>query len=279
MIWLILACLSIGDIVANYYGDDSFRIAAADTTELCMEGFNRQLAYNRIARANYKHQNYTKALRFARKVQTGREQLYYDTMSLEALLLKNLGKLNQSEAVFNKLLSSDYNNRQILYEAHLNYADLLRLQMQYGSREQHLLQALSYGEGWERNKVIRVLSRHYMDVFRDLESARQILQDHSQPHNPEDRAGYLMVRAELAEFESDYERARRYYQRSATVAKQAGFMGFVYDASDGYMRVTILSQQSNRKRVQWYIINGILLLIFAGFALYNFYYGESASHN
>lgn len=261
---IILACLSAGDIAENYYGEDSFRIASADS--VCGEGYARQLALNRIARANYKHENYRRALEFARKVDADHEGLYWDTRSLLALLHQNLGRLGQADSIYQEVLAADIAYRQILYEVHLNYAELMRLRLDYDSRERHLLEALARSEGWRHRKTLRVLARHYFNVLRDFEAAENMIERHGTPETDEGKAGYALVQAEFYEAKESYFKARKYYLRAMRQAETAGFVAFQYDAADGYMRSQVLSNRANPYQLAFFVL--IFAIIF-WYALYN----------
>lgn len=270
MILLIVAlCVSFTDVQENYYSEQSYRIAAVQPNDLCFSGDSLYIALNRIARANYKHQNYRRAYRITGNIHTRREKIKYDTMSLRALLAKNIGKFGEADSLYGILFSDNIPYRDILFEAHLNYAELLRLQLDYDGRQTHLMQAMYYAEGWQRNKVIRVLARHHFGVLRDFKQAEQVLSEHTTPSTNEGRAGWLLVQAQFAEAQERYRQAMRYYRQAQTVARQAGFVTFMFDASDGYMRSNVSLSQSRDRRLQWIIVNGILVAVFFGVWWYN----------
>lgn len=260
----ILACLTPQDIADNYYGEQSFRIASADS--VCGEGYGRQLGLNRIARANYKHENYKRALRFARRVDAEHDKLYWDTRSLLALLHQNLGHFGQADSLYQEVLSAGLTYRDILYEAHLNRAELMRLQLNYEAREYNLLQALSYGEGWQRRKAIRVLARHYFKVMQDFGAAREMIAQHGEPETDEGRAGYLLLMAEFHEAQESYERAQDFYIKAIEQSRAAGFIAFQHNASDGYMRSQIKNEQVDTYRVA---LVALLCAIALGYLLYS----------
>lgn len=260
----ILACLTPQDIADNYYGEDSFRIASADS--VCGEGYGRQLGLNRIARANYKHANYRKALRFARSVDTAHDKLHWDTRSLLALLHQNLGHLGQADSIYQQIFRAELEYEDILYEAHLNRAELMRLQLDYKAREHNLLQAMAYGKDWQRRKAVRVLARHYFKVMQDFGAAREMVKEHGQPSTDEGQAGYLLLLAEFHEAQQSYGRAQDFYMKAIQQAKTAGFITFQRDAADGYMRSQIKNEQVDPYRIAFV---ALVCAIALGYLLYS----------
>lgn len=241
-----------------------------------MEGFNRQLAYNRISRANYKHGNYQRALMFASLVDTDRKKLSQDTRTLKALLWQNMGQLARADSMYQALMEEPLYPR-IAYEAHLNYAELHRLRIDYDSRGHHLLLALSLSSGRERNKTIRVLARHYFKVLQEFDNAKRIIDQHpTEGLTDEGRAGYYLLRAEFAEAQKNYQRAQEFYQQASDIAQQAGFVAFAYDAVDGAMRSQILYEEEDFQQLVWYITMLIIFILMAGIIANNLkmFYGQ-----
>lgn len=276
---LLIACLSFDDIQQNYYSEDSFRIAAATTSQLCMEGDSLNIALNRISRANYKHGNYQKAMRLANKIQhRGHERLRLNTMALKALLWQNMGNLRRADSLYKDLLE-EYLYPRIAYEVHLNYAELHRLRMDYSARGYHLLLALSLSDGRERNKTLRVLARHYFKVMQEFDSAQRIIEQHpTEGLTDEGQAGYYLLQAEFAESQKNYQRADQYYRQASQVAQQAGFLAFAYDAVDGAMRVQILQEEEDFEQLIWYITLLVMLIVGVGIMVNNIkmFYGKES---
>lgn len=270
---ILLSCMPVDFATDNYYGSQSVKVAAADS--VCAEGYNLMLGYNRIARANYKHANYQRALRFALKVQA-EGKLYWDTEALKALLWKNTGRLVKADSAYRAIIYSGIPHKDILYEAHLNYAELLRLNMDYRGRERHLKGALSYSEGWQQRKVYRVLARHYFNVLQDFGAAKDMIDKHGEPQTPEGRAGYALLLAQYNEARQSYKEAMKYYRQASRLASEAGFVSFQYQAADGYMRSSILGEEP--VEIPWVILVASMLFAYflysvKGFKISNYLYG------
>lgn len=245
------------------------RIAVLRPSELCMSGDSLDLAINRIARANYKHLNYRKALRLARSIHTDNKKLQHDTSQLKALLLQNVGHTAAADSIYRMLLNQNLPD-DISYRVHINYAELERLMMDYKSREQHLLMALSLSEGRERNKAIRVLARHYFNVLRDFKSARRMIARHpSEGLTPEGKAGYALLKAQFAEARESYSESVSYYRKADSLAATAGFMAFRYDAVDGAMRASSKMEKMKERGFQLMVFKIVVGVIFTAFMIYN----------
>lgn len=273
MVIFLIACISLSTVTENYYGDNSHKVVAISPDSLCANGIEKDLAINRIARANYKHGRYKKAHSLIDTLKTKHNKLSIDTSQLEALLLKNIGSFSKADSIYQQLLSQDIEYDDLNYRIHLNYAELLRLQMDYEKREMHLLKALSYAEGEEYNKTIRVLARHYFNILLDFESAEKILQSHDEFEylSKESKAGYRLVQAQLAEAKQSYKKAKEYYEKANRIAKQAGFITFQYDAVDGAMRTKSLQEREQSQNWQWYLFNGLFIALIVIIGGWNWY--------
>lgn len=276
MIYLVL-CLSLfQSIQDNYYSKNSYQVTQIQVDTLSFEGDSLYWAKNWIARANYKHENFDKAQRIADSIPVDSVEainLYYSILSLQALTNKTVGQISVADSLYRKAMNVPDSLSGVKYRVHLNYAELMRVQMRYDKRETHLLKAMSYAEGEERNKTVRVLARHYFNILLDFDSAEQILESHDEFEylDAESKAGYRLVQAELAEAKESYDKAKEYYQKANRIARQAGFITFQYDAVDGAMRSTHLKQKKTSERLQWYLFNGLfiaLILIIGGWNWY-----------
>lgn len=275
MILILLCCITFDDIQHDYYSEKSLAVATVDVGKLPFTGDSLNIALNRIARANYKHERYNRAYQIAERIEADQGKLKWDTLSLKALLSKNTGKYSQADSLFNKVIS-DAEYRDVLFEAYLNYGEYHRVMMDYKSREYNLLQALSYAEGWQRNKVIRVLTRHYFNIELDFDKARRMIASHDdyESLDTEGKAGYRLLQAQMAEAEQSYEEAAEYYRKANRVAQMAGFVQFQHDAADGVMRSNILIRQVHRRDLFIYAFNVLLVLFILLVGVLNHKWGK-----
>jgi hypothetical protein len=268
MIYLLIT-LSLFQAIEDEYYTNSAKVASIDVDTLSFEGDELYWACNWISRANYKLTNYKKAYDIAYSCidedDIKQDALYYDVISLKALVAKNVSKFEKADSLYKLSISITPDSlSKILYRSHLNYAELQRLQMNYDNRKHHLLKALSYSEGWERNKVIRVLARHYFNVLLEFDNAQKILSQHDpyEELTDEGKAGYLLVQAQYAEALKKYKDAKRYYAKAQKVARKAGFISFQLTAVDGAMKSEmLLKEQEKNDRRFMYINVGILVII------------------
>lgn len=252
---LLVLLLSLQSIQADYYGPQSADIAAMQVEQLPFSGDSLYWAINYIARANYKIGSYDRADQLAWKIPEDSIRhrfLYFDVLSLRALTSKTLGRFTLADSLYSRLFAeipSGY--YPIKYRSYLNRAELRRLQVDYEGREADLLRALTYADSAEADKVRRVLARHYFKVELRFSKAESILSGHT-PYRMltgEDKAGYELVRAELAEAQQRWRQARAFYRRAYHTAQQARFPGFARDAADGQMRTKRL--QAITRRQAW----------------------------
>lgn len=262
---LLVLLLSLQSLQADYYTDEAYEVASVRIDQLPFEGDSLYWAINYISRANYKIGAYKRAYTLAGAVpldSIGHRFLYFDMLSLRALTAKNVGRLSEADSTYERLFREiPRGYRPIKYRSYLNRAELKRLMMQPDLREQYLLMALAYAGPDEADKVRRVLARHYMNVTLNFGAATMMLKVHT-PYDSlegEERAGYELLVAEVAEKQANYERAKLYYSRAVRTAAQAAFVAIAGQASDGYMRANHLQQQANRQRM--YNSLKIMLLI------------------
>lgn len=275
----LLLLITFEDIQAHYYSAESWRIAAVQVETLDMEGDTLHWAVNYIVRANYKQANYRRGMELVKKhldphLEDMPSNLRWDVVGLKALLAKNLGEFALADSLYRKVIGST-TSRGILYRAHLNYADLNRLEGRQDRRLEHLEAARGLAQtSRERDRVLRVLCRYYFSVELNYLRARQMLIEHTDAdsiENPETKAGYMLLMAQYNEAAEEYEAAAHYYQRALAEAKSAGFVAFMYDASDGAARADALGTKKSASQHQFQLfITIVVALIGAGY-LINYY--------
>lgn len=277
MIYLFIAISFFQSIQENYYSERSFQIAQIQVDTLSFEGDSLYWAKNWIASANYKHERCGKAYEIINDINLDNvdsDKLRYSILSFKGLTSKCVNKFDKAISFYQQSIQEIPDKYpSILYRVHLNYAELLRLQMDYQKREIHLLKALAYADGEEYNKTIRVLARHYFNIELDFESAEQMLESHEEFEylSTESKAGYRLVQAQLLEAKKSYGKAKEYYEKANRIARQAKFVSFQYDAVDGAMRTASLLDREQQRDWQWYLFNGLFIAIIVLVGGWNWY--------
>lgn len=277
---LLLALITFEDIQANYYNEESWRIAAVQVESLELEGDSLHWAVNYIARANYKQANYQRGMDLVEglPVEQLPPNLYWDVVGLKALLAKNLGRFTEADSLYRSVIAGA-ETEGILYRAHLNYADLNRLQGRQQDRLVHLERARELAETTrERDRVLRVLCRYYFSVELNYLQAQQMIREHTPLDSievGETRAGFLLLLAQYNEASQQYRAASEYYQRAMNQSKRAGFVRFMYDASDGVARAQALGEKKNQRDKQFQVFLTVIIALMGAGYLLNYYMNKN----
>lgn len=268
------------DVKANYYGDDSYRISQIQVEALSFEGDSLYKVMNWVARANYKQANYARAYDVLKQIpidSVSSQFLYYDLRSLECLLVKNLGvpHYDEADSLYTILISelpdlpkrASYN--RIRYRVHLNYAELSRLRFDHDKKLFHLNRASEFATGDSKDKTIRNVARHYVNIELNLEMADSVMMLHTPIDSvvsKESKSGYYSVVGHIYESRNLNKKASDMFYKSGEFAAQAGLISFLEDASDDYERSLNKAELDYRRNsyntMVKIIIAGILLLAF-----------------